>query len=200
MEARLANIVHHMTGEADEESMSAWESLGSQSPCQPKPPAAVSRRRSSSSGLPFTPLQRDPLFELDETGILAEDPRGQEQAGLGGARALQAEGRRSLSDPAILAVVSMATSTPAASSSSSPEWSTRPGSSVGAGATVEAEEVARANVPGSSSSAEVGGTSFFLQRDKVATQDRRRMVQSMYYSGTNRQTSQAENRDGCGLE
>lgn len=29
MEARLANIVHHMTGEADEDTMSAWGSLGS---------------------------------------------------------------------------------------------------------------------------------------------------------------------------
>ena len=29
MEARLANIVHHMTGEADEDTMSAWGSVGS---------------------------------------------------------------------------------------------------------------------------------------------------------------------------
>lgn len=68
MEARLANIVHHMTGEADEESMSAWESYGSCSPAEPAPSGA---QRRSSFGPQVTSFDREPLLELEESGAEA---------------------------------------------------------------------------------------------------------------------------------
>lgn len=61
MEARLANIVHHMTGEADEDTMSAWGSLegvGS--------PADLSRRR-NSFGLQMTSFSEGPFEDVDDS-------------------------------------------------------------------------------------------------------------------------------------
>lgn len=92
MEARLANIVHHMTGEADEDTMSAWGSLGSGSPGEPAP--SVVRQR-GYFGTQAMPLSHEPLRELDEIGV-------EDQAHMAG------EGRRESTEPAVLAVVAAA--------------------------------------------------------------------------------------------
>lgn len=66
MEARLANIVHHVTGEADEDTMSAWGSLG---PASPGGDSSVTCRRSSfGHGLHTASFHDDRLLELDEIG------------------------------------------------------------------------------------------------------------------------------------
>ncbi|CAM9905079.1 unnamed protein product, partial [Sphacelaria rigidula] len=76
MEVRLANIVHHVTGEADEDTMSAWGSLGTASPVGDAPPA---RRRSSFAlGLQGAAFSEGPIFELD--GIGEESPEKHEPA------------------------------------------------------------------------------------------------------------------------
>lgn len=61
MEARLANIVHHMTGEADEDTMSAWGSLegvGS--------PTDLSHRR-NSFGLQMASFSEGPFEDAEDT-------------------------------------------------------------------------------------------------------------------------------------
>eukprot|EP00752_Nemacystus_decipiens_P012539 g11107.t1 len=72
VEARLANIVHHMSGEADEDTMSAWSSLnggvgsgsggGLGSPGEITP--ALSLRRRSSMGMQMASFSEDPVQEL----------------------------------------------------------------------------------------------------------------------------------------
>lgn len=61
MEARLSNIVHHMTGEADEDTMSAWGSLegGGSSPTD------FSRKRNSFDPQ-MAPLGEGPFDDLDD--------------------------------------------------------------------------------------------------------------------------------------
>lgn len=69
MESRLANIVHHISGEADEDTMSAWESLngggggggGLGSPAEMGP--AHSLRRRSSFGLQMASFSENPMVE-----------------------------------------------------------------------------------------------------------------------------------------
>lgn len=84
MEARLANMVHHMSGEADEDTMSAWSSLGGSggglaSPGEIGP--ALSLRRRSSFGMQMAsfsenPLQEQPIDHLTLDAELAEVGRG----------------------------------------------------------------------------------------------------------------------------
>lgn len=81
MESRLANIVHHISGEADEDTMSAWESLnggggvgagGLGSPSEMGP--AFSLRRRSSFGQQMASFSEDPLVGLgsDQGSLDAE--------------------------------------------------------------------------------------------------------------------------------
>lgn len=73
MAARLANIVHHVTGEADEDTMSAWENINLGSPVGDN---SVARRRGSFTlGLQGASFSGDSRFELDEIG---EDNSGSE--------------------------------------------------------------------------------------------------------------------------
>lgn len=79
MESRLANIVHHITGEADEDTMSAWESLnggggGGGGPGSPTDMGPLSLRRRSSFGQQMTSFMENPLVELqnDELTLDAE--------------------------------------------------------------------------------------------------------------------------------
>lgn len=59
MESRLANIVHHMSGEADEDTMSAWGSLNS-GLCSPAElGAAQSMRRRSSFGMQMSSFSEE---------------------------------------------------------------------------------------------------------------------------------------------
>lgn len=77
MEARLANIVHHVTGEADEDTMSAW---GSINPGSPLGDNSVARRRGSFAlGLQGSSFSGGSRFELDGIG---EDHPASEKRGL----------------------------------------------------------------------------------------------------------------------
>lgn len=64
MEARLANIVHHMTGEADEDTMSAWDSLGGVG--SPAELGSSLARRRSSVGSQMASFAEAPHLDLDD--------------------------------------------------------------------------------------------------------------------------------------
>ncbi|CAM9424792.1 unnamed protein product, partial [Scytosiphon promiscuus] len=63
VESRLANIVHHMSGEADEDTMSAWGSLGGglASPAELGP--SLPLRRRSSFGMHMSSFSEEPFLE-----------------------------------------------------------------------------------------------------------------------------------------
>lgn len=71
MEARLANIVHHMTGEADEDTMSAWGSLGSAGTPAEHVPSPGCRRSFIATQAPdfgVTPVEPVELRGKNDTG------------------------------------------------------------------------------------------------------------------------------------
>ena len=71
MEARLANIVHHMTGEADEDTMSAWGSLGSAGTPAEHVPSPGYRRSFLATQAPdvgVTPVEPVELHGKNDTG------------------------------------------------------------------------------------------------------------------------------------
>lgn len=63
MDTRLENIVHHMTGEADEDTMSAWGSLGGVG--SPAELGLSLARRSGPFGLQMASFNKAPDLELD---------------------------------------------------------------------------------------------------------------------------------------
>ncbi|CAM9661521.1 unnamed protein product [Ectocarpus fasciculatus] len=77
VEARLANIVHHISGEADEDTMSAWSSLagggggGAGSPTELG--TAPSLRRRGSFGMQMAPCSEDPPFDFRNDKISLDE-------------------------------------------------------------------------------------------------------------------------------
>lgn len=73
MDERLANIVHHVTGEADEDTMSAWSSMGGMRSPSEFGISSLPRRGGSPFGLNASSFSRGPLFELDSNMRVEEN-------------------------------------------------------------------------------------------------------------------------------